>query len=119
MGDSGSHRDEDTLRQIVERCDLITTFVAGMTDADFASDSKTLLATRMLIQDIGEAANRLSTSFVAAHPEIPWAPIRGMRDISAHAYAIIRVDVLYTTATASIPRLRSQLAPLITDEPES
>ncbi|MGH2344595.1 MAG: HepT-like ribonuclease domain-containing protein [Chloroflexota bacterium] len=99
--------------QIVERRDLIATFVAGMTDADFARDIKTVLATRMLIQDIGEATNRLSAPFVTAHPEVPRAPIRGMRNISAHAYDIIREDVLYTTATVSIPRLRSQLAPLI------
>jgi uncharacterized protein with HEPN domain len=111
MSDKASYRDEDTLRQIIERCDLIASFVAGMALEDFTRDIKTLLATRMLIQDIGEAANRLSAAFVAAHPDVPWVPIRGMRNISAHAYEIIRVDVLYTTATASIPHLRHQLAP--------
>jgi uncharacterized protein with HEPN domain len=49
MAGSDPHRDEDTLRQIVERCDLIATFVAGMALEDFTRDVKTLLATRMPI----------------------------------------------------------------------
>lgn len=35
---------------------------------------------------IGEAANHLTPDFTAAHPEIPWKSIVGMRHILVHQY---------------------------------
>lgn len=40
----------------------------------------------------------LSPDFVAAHPEIDWVTIRGMRNRMAHGYFDINLDYVYQTA---------------------
>lgn len=38
------------------------------------------------LQNIGEAASKLSTALQTAHPEIPWAEMIAMRNILVHDY---------------------------------
>ena len=67
--------------------------VARVQDFDrdaFYRDNNLPLALTHLIQTIGEAARRVSADFHAAHPEIPWSTIVGMRHKIVHDY--IHVD---------------------------
>jgi len=62
---------------------------------------------------IGEAANHISVQFRENHPEIPWQPMIGLRNILAHEYGEIKVDRIWNAATASVPELLKVLQPLI------
>lgn len=55
---------------------------------------------------IGELSNHFSTDFKDKHNNIPWPQIRGMRNIVAHEYGRVEVDVLWTTVTESVSQLR-------------
>ncbi len=91
-------------------------------------DQPAFLANRVLmraversVEIIGEAARRVSPSYMAAHPEIPWRTIIGQRNILAHEYGQIDHALLYQTATEDIPALigqiQSLLPPLGNDQP--
>ncbi len=62
---------------------------------------------------IGEAAARVSEETRTAHPEVPWNQARGMRNLLIHAYFSVDWDVVWTTATDSVPRLAGQIAEIL------
>jgi uncharacterized protein with HEPN domain len=45
--------------------------------------------------------------FAAAHPEIAWAQMRGMRKRMAHRYFDIDLNIAWQTVHASLPALES------------
>ena len=69
-----------------------------------------------LIQDIGEAANRVSSEFQARHSHIPWRDMIDMRNHLVHVYTDIDFDVLWKTAVEDLPPLISQLESILSSE---
>ena len=68
------------------------------------------------LEILGEAAPRIQSAtpaFVAAHPEIPWHTMRGMRNTLIHAYADIDLQVVFDTVKDDLPPLKQQIAPLL------
>lgn len=60
------------------------------------------------IEIVGEAAYMLTKSFKENHPNTPWKVIEGMRHILVHDYAQVAYQILWGTATESIPDLLQQ-----------
>ena len=60
----------------------------------FTAEGRTRFSQDAMVQDavlrnfeiIGEAAKRLDDSFRAAHPQIPWRALAGLRDVLIHQY---------------------------------
>ncbi len=65
------------------------------------------------IQIVGEAASSLPQDFRASHLEIPWRAMISMRNRLIHHYDGIDLDVVWETATVSIPALESRIAALL------
>ena len=65
------------------------------------------------VQIVGEAASKVSAEFRNQHPQIPWELITGMRHRLVHAYFDINHDILWTTATESVPELLAQVDGLL------
>jgi uncharacterized protein with HEPN domain len=66
-----------------------------------------------LLLIVGEAANHVSKEFREEHPEIKWAQIIGLRNVLAHEYGEVKMDMIYLAATKSIPVLLEKLSPLL------
>lgn len=79
----------------------------------FLAERVLLRAIERGVEIIGEAARRLSPSYMAAHPEIPWRKIVGQRNILAREYGQIDHALLYRTAVEDIPRLIEQIQVLL------
>lgn len=60
-------------------------------------------AVSMCIFQICELANHLSDGFKAAHSDLPWNQIRGMRNLFAHDYGNMDVNSIWETACGDIP----------------
>ena len=61
---------------------------------------------------IGQAVSdlaRTAPDFVAAHSEIPWTSIFGMRNRIAHNYYALDFEVIWDTVRTSIPELLASL----------
>jgi uncharacterized protein with HEPN domain len=58
---------------------------------------------------IGEAANRLSTEFRDAHPDIPWRDVIGQRVQLAHQYWATQWARIQQTVSEDIPALKAAL----------
>lgn len=79
----------------------------------FLSNRMVMRATERMVEIIGEAAGRVSSSYRATHPEVPWPAIIGQRNILAHEYGQIDHELLYKTAAEDIPELIAQLKELL------
>lgn len=66
----------------------------------------------MSLMIIGEAAARAiekAPDFVAAHPEIPWFAMRGLRNRIAHGYLQVDMEIVWQTTQSALPQLITQL----------
>lgn len=50
------------------------------------------------LEILGEAASRISEAFQAAHPEIKWKEIKGLRIVLAHRYEDLDLHQLWRAA---------------------
>ena len=87
----------------------------GRSRNDLETDPMLNLALVRLLEIIGEAAKALSPTLCAAHPEIPWKKISGMRDRLIHGYADVNLDVVWETVTQDLPPLITALERLVAE----
>jgi len=71
------------------------------------------LAVEKLIENIGEAASRLSGDAQARLPEVPWHDIIGMRHRLVHGYMDIDLTKLWEVMTADLDPLIEAIEPLV------
>ena len=90
--------------------------VRGLTRSDFDSDENLRLALTRLIQVIGEAARQVSPAYTAAHPEVPWRDIVGMRHKIVHDYLAVDEDVVWQVVSSDLPQLARHLGHLAEEE---
>jgi hypothetical protein len=95
-----------------DRAAEILAKVRGLSRADFDADGNLRLAVLHLLQDIGEAASRVSLGFRRSHPAISWAEMVGMRHRIVHDYTEIDFHVVWEVATENLPALSEELARL-------
>ena len=62
---------------------------------------------------IGEACRSLSDDFQAAHANIPWADIIGMRNLLIHHYFGIDTDAVWAVIERDIPELKLNIQILL------
>jgi uncharacterized protein with HEPN domain len=85
----------------------------GFTFETLERDRRTLLALERLMELLGEAARRVSGESRAAHPEIPWRKIIGLRNILAHEYGTIDHRRLFLAAAEETLELSARLEALL------
>ncbi len=78
-------------------------------DADFILQAAVI----RFLEIIGEAANRVPVTLHALAPSVPWRQMIAMRNLIAHGYAEVDLDIVWATATTRLPQLRLQLADLL------
>lgn len=104
-----------SISEMMQACEEIGLFLAGLSKEDFLQDVLKQRAVGMNLLIIGEAASQVMDrfpDFAADHPDLAWNDMRGMRNRIAHGYLSINLDTVWTTATISVPQLLSQLSML-------
>ena len=56
---------------------------------------------------IGEATGTLPAEVQEAHPEVPWAKIKGMRNIGTHEYFKFSLEIAKAAVHVHFPALRA------------
>ncbi len=98
-------RDAAYLWDMIQAAKEVDEMIENHDLASFLADRVLLRALERGVEIIGEAAKRISSVFMEAHPEIPWRQIIGQRNILAHEYGQIDHELLYKTAVDDIPEL--------------
>lgn len=58
----------------------------------------------------------MPSEIITAHPEIPWAEMRGMRNIVVHVYFGVTNETLWKTAREDLPAIVQPLRKLLGHE---
>lgn len=66
---------------------------------------------------LGEAANNMTESYCAEHPDVPWADIAGFRHKLVHDYSGINFGILWDAMTKDVPALLPTFRKLVGDLP--
>lgn len=99
-------KNTDVLRHMLEDVDDILQFIKDCDFERFASNHLVRKAVCMSLINIGELTKSLSSAYKAEHSQIPWKNIAGLRDITAHKYHTLNLDVVWAVATIEIPKLK-------------
>lgn len=113
-------RDAALLLDMVLAAEDALSFIAGLDEQAFSASDLHQSAVIRKLEVIGEAAGKVSKSFCAAHQEIPWQEITGMRHRLIHNYNDVQLDVVWNVVIKKLPDLIAALQPLIPpDEDEA
>lgn len=65
------------------------------------------------LEIIGEASNNLDKDFKLDHPEVPWRTMINFRNVLAHEYADVDINIVWDIISDSIPQLLDQIEKLL------
>lgn len=98
---------------ILEACEKIRRYIAGLDFNAFAADERTQDAVIRNLEVIGEAAKHLPDEVTALAPDVPWRKICRMRDVVAHGYFGISAKVIWDTAATQVGELENSVRRLL------
>lgn len=103
------------LADMIEACERVVEYAAGVGPAALRADRRTVDAIVRNLEVLGEAAKRVVPEHKARTPEIPWREMAGMRDVLIHDDFGIDVDIVCDAALTKVPALLPLLRALLSD----
>ena len=91
------------LKDMIAAIKEIQAFTVGMGFTAFRDDPRTLKAVLWNLSVVGEAARHAPAEVLAAHPEVPWAPMRDMRNRILHGYDTVDAGIVWQVVRAELP----------------
>jgi len=106
-------RDLACLVDIVEAARLAISYIGDKTEEEFLADIQCQDSVIRRLEIIGEAARRVSEDTRAAHPELPWSHMVGMRNILIHEYDDVDLPIVWKTVQIELPAIVANVEKLL------
>ena len=94
---------------ILQQAVTIRRRIDGLSKEGFLTDVDKTEATLHGLTVIGEAVRAMDDEFKAAHPDIPWRSIVGMRNFIVHEYEEIDYDLVWQAVSVDLPAMTPRL----------
>lgn len=78
----------------------------------FRTDRMTQDAVLRNLETLGEAAKRVNTCTRELATSVPWREVAGLRDVLAHDYLEIDLDLVWNVVDSELPNLRDAVTSL-------
>lgn len=104
---------------ILDAVSNIEEFTRGISFAEFETDKKTLHAVLRNLEIIGEACRQVPRTIKSQCPQIPWQRISAMRNIIAHEYFGVDVEIAWKVCQKDIRELEALIREIYDDIPNS
>lgn len=109
------HDDRVRLRHALDAARKIVGHTRDWRREQLDVDELSTLGLIRLLEIIGEAAAQVSAETRAAHPELPWQSMSGLRNRLIHGYFNVNLDIVWDTMRGDLPPLIDQLASIVGD----
>ncbi len=109
------NNDVEILKKIIGYCDDVELLKEkyNCSFESYENDISFQYSCNMCIIQIGELVGRLSYEFIEKYNEIPWHAIKGMRNLHAHDYENVDLEIVWNTLVEDIPYLKEQISKII------
>ena len=101
------------LEDIAECIERATGYLREIDDFSvFEQDHRNQDAVLRNIMIIGEAVSKIQRTapeFIEAHPDVPWAQIRAMRNLVIHEYSYVDLRIVWQTVKDAMPVMKQQI----------
>lgn len=102
------------LEDMIDACERIILFTAGLTDSEVSSENSPVWGSVLHhLAVTGEAAKRVPPAVQRRRPKVDWRRIAGMRDKVIHCYFGIERRIVIDTIRVAIPAVLPQLRSLL------
>lgn len=106
-------REQLYLEDVVQACDSIRKFTAGVDLEGFLQSELIRSAVLHKLIVIGEAVSRLPAEVKARYPQVEWVAIAGFRNRLVHGYFAVEWPIVWVAATEEVPALRQQIVDIL------
>ena len=100
-----SRSAKERVQDILNAIDSIQSRTAGMSFDQFSQDETIIKAVLYDLIVIGEAAINVPADIQALAPELPWRLMSDMRNIMAHKYFQVNLQITWSTIQNNLPPL--------------
>jgi len=112
-------RIQDYLGHILEAIERINRYVGTIGEDDFLEDEKTQDAVIRNFEIIGEASRnieRYQPDFAREHSEISWGIAYEMRNVLAHGYFMVDMEIVWKTIKNDLPKMAESVLRLVNSQ---
>lgn len=96
--------------KLIAYADKIIDYCDGYDYESFSSDPMLVDACVFNLSQMGELANRIDSDFAAAHPDIPWRHIYGLRNRIVHDYEGVNLQLIWEIISDDLAPLKETLS---------
>ena len=107
------HRDKIILDKIIDEVNVAIKMLSDIKQEDFVSDDILKRAAAMSVINIGELVKNLTFEFRNEYKSVPWKAISGFRDVAAHRYGTLDMNIVYNTVKIDIPMLKENIQQIL------
>lgn len=100
------------IEDILEAIDRIENYTEGFHFEQWQQDQKTIDAVIRNFEILGEAATHVPLEVQNHFPNVPWAKMKGIRNLLIHEYFGVDAEVLWKTIQEDLPGLKKGLVKL-------
>ncbi len=104
------------LQDIIDSIEKIQRYTGNMTIKEFENNDMAIDAVVRNFEIIGEATGHLPDEMYVQYPEIPWYKMKAMRNIMAHEYFRVDLDIIWDTARDSLPPLVEEIKRILLNQ---
>jgi uncharacterized protein with HEPN domain len=101
------------LEDILQAIEKIEVYTASSSIQDIQKNSMLMDAVLHNLEIIGEATKHLPENLKARSPEVEWRKITGLRDIVAHEYFGISIEIVWDLLQNKLPGLHLAVVHLL------
>ena len=102
------------LDDILQAVDRIQTYLQDYNFEKLSSDNRTIDAVVRNLEVIGEAVKHIPMEVRNSRPEIEWKKIGALRDILAHEYFGIDLEIIWDVVKNKLPGFAEQVKKILT-----
>lgn len=106
-------RNEIVVQKMASYVRKVLDYCRGYDYAAFSADSKLVEACVFNLSQLRELCKVADDSFTAAHPEIPWREMYGLRNRIVHDYEGVNLKLVWEIIQGDLPELEEALKKLL------
>ena len=106
---SNPRGDKLYILDILESIDAIEEYLQSHTYDTFIENRMVYAATIRELEIIGEAASKISDGLKEKYPNIDYRTVKDFRNILAHEYFGVDMQIVWMVATQKIPELKIEI----------